>query len=438
MDKEMVEKFEYKGYWFLPNNTENAIAGTLTFMPNEKMELEIIGSIENKDSSIGNFLNKNTLSIIHGITSDSQKVTLFNCYPFGKLNLSCSFAITKYSCQYLIIGKHLNDIQENCFNKIQIHVPLLAEWLYPAAIKTIVEFNNKDKAESISYTISANQKDKIKCKVDIDSQFLLTIKSGIDLNESEDRLNITLSQLSYFEIECISDKTSINNLLTRADLFLQFISLASLSPTGSSSIILYDNDNFQDIGDDEKLINPIKLYRKSRNEKIKKIKIFDFLFTHSDIEKVFSDIMIKWFHIKSDMAPIREHLIKSVQEKGYFDSLDFLIIVQALEGYHRRFIDRKRTKLLERLKELLVKFEDIDKIKKLDIDMDVVVQSRDYYSHFFDKSEKPLLLDGIELYRLSNKLRLLLICCVLNLIGIDNDTINNLFKNSNSRKLQSQ
>ena len=44
-----------------------------------------------------------------------------------------------------------------------------------------------------------------------------------------------------------------------------------------------------------------------------------------------------------------------------------------------------------------------------------------YYSHFMNKSQKPNTLDGIELYKLTGKLRILLICCVLSFIGMDGD-----------------
>ena len=37
------EKLECKGYWWLPSKPENKIAGILTYTPNEKIKLELIG-----------------------------------------------------------------------------------------------------------------------------------------------------------------------------------------------------------------------------------------------------------------------------------------------------------------------------------------------------------------------------------------------------------
>ena len=62
---------------------------------------------------------------------------------------------------------------------------------------------------------------------------------------------------------------------------------------------------------------------------------------------------------------------------------------------------------------LLGEFEDIDLIKKCEIDIDAVVDSRNYYSHFMPMSKKSKVVDGIELYDLTIRLRILLVCCVL-------------------------
>jgi len=48
----MTEKFEYKGYWYLPSDPENAIAGILTYIPNESIILELIGTFENQQSEL--------------------------------------------------------------------------------------------------------------------------------------------------------------------------------------------------------------------------------------------------------------------------------------------------------------------------------------------------------------------------------------------------
>jgi hypothetical protein len=73
---------------------------------------------------------------------------------------------------------------------------------------------------------------------------------------------------------------------------------------------------------------------------------------------------------------------------------------------------------------------------KCKIDKEAVVDSRNYYSHFMPKDKQPKALDGYELYKLTIRLRILLVCCVLSLYGFDNSRINEIMKESHSKVLE--
>ena len=432
----MIEKQEFRGYWFLPGKYDSKVAGILTFIPNEKIKLELIGTFDSDVDPISAFMNKKTEMIVHGISSDSKEITLYNCHPSGSVNFSCPFPMVNYTCQYLLVGKLLVDINECSFDKIQVHYPILNEWLYPGLVETQIEMNNNEWS-NYSYSFSSNEDKKIKCKTKIDDDFDLIIKSSVSIKENDIRTEMQLNQSTYFEIKSIKRKANISELLQKSGLFKQFISLSSLSTNIVTSIILFDNDHCQEISNGDKVIHPIDFYYVDRTPFHSKQKYDrNFLFTYSQVEMIFPQIIYNWYNDSDNIAPIRGHLIESVREKLQYSSLDFLIIVQALEGFHRRYINNKKVGLKKRLSELKIKFDDIAKIKNIDIDLDDTVDSRDYYSHFFNRIEKPHLLDGIELYNLSKKLRLLLVCCVLHLIGVENETINVLLNHSNSDKLK--
>ena len=148
-----------------------------------------------------------------------------------------------------------------------------------------------------------------------------------------------------------------------------------------------------------------------------------------------------------DLAPIRFHLISSLEKKPRYSSVDFLIIIQALEGFCRRFRCRRYRKenglperdysdLIAMMSSLLSEFGDIELITKCEIDKDAVVDSRNYYSHFMPKQRDKKVFDGIELYELTIRLRILLICCTLNLFGFTNERINEILNESGSKVLE--
>lgn len=85
---------------------------------------------------------------------------------------------------------------------------------------------------------------------------------------------------------------------------------------------------------------------------------------------------------------------------------------------------RRQTTLTAIISETLDSLSDISKVSSMDIDIEEVVDSRNYYSHFVDRSKKPKTLDGMELYSLTEKLRIVLLCLILELLGLSHLEIN--------------
>jgi hypothetical protein len=412
----MTKDAEYKGFWFLPNKEENRIPGILYFRANKEIKLELIGGFE---TGIQDFLVPRELDIIHGITNENKNVTLFNCYRSGNWNLSSKYPTTNYNCHYLIIGKHLIHAEENVFDRIQIELTSLYDWYPSARIRNTIKFSKDDRAEGVDLSISDS--DYWEKSVQLDDDFTLKIFGNAKYDGSYNQQEFIMSQDTSLEITGTKSKKSFVELLNKAEIFKQFLSLASLSTVNYIDLTLFDNEDYQQSDRGKKLFNSDSLFFIKELENIPKPKRYQFLFTYNDIEDVFPDIIKKWYALKEEFAPIRNHLIESIKTKKVFTSLDFLITIQALEGYHRRFIDvnnqNKRKILRNRINELINIFDSIRKIHNNPIDLTHIVKSRDYYSHFYKKDKN--VLDGIKLFKLSNQLRTLLICCILRLIGLD-------------------
>lgn len=229
--------------------------------------------------------------------------------------------------------------------------------------------------------------------------------------------------------------SSIKEYLSDIFLYEQFLSFATLEAVACSKIYLYDRDLYQELENGKKIYHPVELiYIQLGNENdATHTEKYNFLFDYHTIEHQYSQIIQKWFTEKEDIAPIRTHLVESIKHKNIFSSIDFLIVVQALEGFCTRF--RKEDSLSNMLQDIIEEFSCIDKIKNDDIIINEVVNSRHYYSHFMERSKKKHILDGQELYDLTHKLRKLLICCVLHFIGFNYPQINEILNKSNSRLL---
>ena len=421
----MIENEEYKGFWFLPNKPENRIPGILYFEANKKIRLELIGGFE---TSIEKIFNNKTIDVIHGITAKNEKISLLICHGYSSVNFPSEFHSSNYTCQYFIKGKHLSSISELTFDIIRVELTSLYEWHPAGIIRNTIEFSEDGNIKETIVSISKN--DSWEETVEIDSEYSLKISGVGNLKSSFDHSEYNFTQNTNLEISHNDSKKSFTEFLNKVEIFKQFLSLATLSPINYTQITFFDNSDFQELKDGDRILTPIFLNFIQEKETPVKREAFRFLFTHADIDVVFSDILKRWYQSKEDLAPIRYHLIASIKPKRIFTSLDFLILVQSLEGYHRRFIQKKimvpkgESELKLRLNELIQIFNSIDRIKNKPINLLHVVNSRNYYSHFFERNEN--VLEGKELYFLTEQLRILLICCVLNLIGLEIPLINKL------------
>ena len=443
---DLDQKLEYKGYWYLPSNPDNKVAGVLMYFPNEKIVLELIGCFEEYTLEI---LKKGEEEdIIYGRTEDGKDITLLNTIRSLKLNTRAEFPIVRYTCDFMVIGTHVNGLDEKRNYWATARIPELTLWCYPDALTTTMLFGKNKSVERINLSFSTafrSRKDIIN-SVKVTENTVIKIKRGVYYNG--DDLAPKINQYSYLEIRK-KEKASIKELLTDIFMFEQFLSFAMLSVVKTSRITLFDRNKYQRIGKTRfyREIHVIHAYKERKNLQPPSSIAFKNLFNYISIKKVYPKILEKWYNEPKELVPIRHHLISSLEKKLFYSSVDFLIVIQAIEGFCRRFRSRKYrnehnlperdySDLFSMMSSLLCEFGDIDLIKKCEIDKDAVVDSRNYYSHFMPNNKDKKILDGIELFNLTVRMRILLICCTLNLYGFTNDQINEMLNKSDSKVLQ--
>jgi hypothetical protein len=145
-------------------------------------------------------------------------------------------------------------------------------------------------------------------------------------------------------------------------------------------------------------------------------------------------ILKSWHEQYERVSPIAGYLIQSLNNSNTFDVPDFLIIAQALDGYHKRFVNKKggkdHQKYEDGIKILISQFDNVDCVKKCNIDPLILKDSRNFYSHLSPDEEKKSAVNGDSLYWLTEKCKVLLTCCILNMIGLTNKEINLCCKDS--------
>jgi hypothetical protein len=437
----MLEKKEYKGYFYTPETPDKKISGILYFYPNEKIRLELIGDCLSGEG-MGFFCKQNDLKAIFGVVKTENSVsnvTLFDCHGYGgksSNNLqNCEICLTNYSCSYLLLGKHLADKEDKVFNKIRVSFPYFNDWYR----ENNIQFDCEDNFTAIFKTTNGQKNPK---KIQLNEKETLIVNgysSYYDINRHEK----CLYEKSYIELEN-TNKSKLFDLLVNIAWFKDFYSFAAMTAMPFSEIYLYDNDDCHvikakylkikgenvKIENEERYPNPITLFfvAEERYEKKDKFSSHHFLFDFQKIENDFGTIMQKWHEKKENSEPIIQQLISSsVTYHRFIKSLDFLIVIQAIEGYYNRF--EKKDNLRDILTYLYDKFNNIQIVTENKPDFSQIIDSRHYYSHILPVGKKKNMCKGFELYGLAEKLKPLLIGCVLTLIGFENKEIDELLQN---------
>jgi hypothetical protein len=420
----MKDKFEIRGYWFLPSNPDNRVAGTLHFIPNEKVYLDLIGSFEDPIEALSPNRSRTT-DVIHGEGNNAEKITLINCYGYGSINFDSSFAMRSYSVDYALNGIHLSAQEENQFDLIQVSLPLLTSWVNHYALSYSIPYD-EDGQRPIGFELGYTTKNAncIEAKIDEETNLELEYSCSPPGTHHEEILEIRQKYL--LNIKTVSS-VSFMVLLEHAYRFKSFLCLASKKEVDYNSITLFSPTKYQQLNDGRKIFLPIRVYFIQQSVKAPKNDFRDFLFYHNDIEIDFTKIILKWYSYDHQMLPIINHMIDSIQEKTVFKSGDYLVIVQALEGFHTRFrkntVNKKKVSLTDRLTSLYDEFSFVPIIKNSKFDMGTIADTRHYYSHFFQKDAKEHIYEAEELFHCTKYLQKLLICCLLKETGFSNDQI---------------
>lgn len=430
----------FKGYWWLPSNPDDKVAGVMTYTPGENIKLELIGEFSyGGGHRLSRMFDDKEEELIYGIESGAKEITLLNCRKRTSYNFSCPFPLTYYYAGLAVYDKHISGLDEVCDYTANIRYPELSHWCFPGLIQTELSFENDELTDTHIHIKRLSEEDEVIAQSVLKDGTELKLKRGGEYNMGEHRLEPHIRQYTTLSLHNPSG-LSIRQILNLSYRFEQFLSFATLRNVRRESICLKDPDISQTFEDGSKYLFPIYLYQpRLIVDNPKEIDSGNFLFDYEDIKEDFPRFVSSWLAGDEDTNPIINHLVDSLTYKKTFGSVDFLVVIQAIEGFWWRFrdqayrkristSDKKSTHLKTIINELLSEFSDVQVVGKLKntLDVNAVVDSRHYYSHFMQRSSKPHTKEGKELYDLTKGLKKILICCVMSLLGVERRALNGI------------
>lgn len=241
---------------------------------------------------------------------------------------------------------------------------------------------------------------------------------------------------------------SLKQFYEKAVDFERFMSLATFREVGFSELALFSKEYYFTIGKEQVHYHPVLVdtvfHQKPCSKKIEK---YRFIFDYEQIKDRYQIAIKQWFKKDEKFGAIRAHFLDSIDYHGPFSYINFLVVIQAVEGYGRRYLKkeiaayrnnlpqgRKSRPLLEILQTIFKHFSDVQKINQK-TDLEAIVQTRNYHSHLLPQKNQKTV-DVLDLYDLTDELRKVLLCCILSYLGLTNREIDDLTRQSHNGLFQ--
>ncbi|WP_088833505.1 ApeA N-terminal domain 1-containing protein [Paenibacillus tyrfis] len=307
----MFETKEYIGVWYLPDEPDKSVVGTLTFSQNEGIKLSLMGEL-------GNYFNKDSseYETIIGIASGNH-ITLKKCL---RTNLKISvpgIKTSEYTASYILEGVHIEDVQDENFKEVRVRFSNINEWI---ALNSIREDYKEEDNTSI---ITCMNPESIKfCQNDYLS---VSVGFGYEIN-GQFYKETTITQSNYFDISLTEDTSfdSITKLLYKIQNLITLL-------IGTASYVTFQEIKYKD--------NWIKVYYKipflPRDHNA--IHPAYMLISFFDIYNINNNFLDQWLSRYELIKPVFDAYYTIYNDKMYLEQ-QMLSLVQGLETYHRRAI----------------------------------------------------------------------------------------------------
>ena len=385
---------------------ERKYIGTLVYHEDEDSTLELYHIPSNFHSK-----QYHQNNVMWGADANGNLFTLFDVEMKDKIN--GDFTSTKFEVGLILVGEHVLSLDDARFNLCIVQFPYLRNWAFHDNLTTQFEGN------TCHHVLSKPSMDDplLKAQVENDVKWLLFDT----FHHNKTLYDLSINQGTDFVIES-AEGIPIRNFLNQIEEFSQFLSIALYCEQNPSEVSFFykvDHKRSELLFLKDKSIEPRK----------------GSLIKYDQLKTKMPSVFETWHECYNRVSPICKYLVDSLRNKKYFEVPDFLIIAQALDGYHKRFVNKKNGgkdhhKYEDGIKILLNQFDDVEYVKKCHIDPVLLKDSRNKYSHLYPDEEESKALEGEDLYLLTEKCKILLTCCILNMMGLSNEEINICCENS--------
>lgn len=401
----MSEKRKILGQWWVPSDPKDCWTGTLILENGKSPRLDV--TIPR--GLFGINIASSPPPVLHGHDDQGRPVTLL--FPgWAGSHGSMAMSRHKFSAGFVILGIHLSQASDLQLHKVSFGVQYFNEWL------GISGFTRPPQNLSESWTINYRQPEQLIFSINPD----LTVKIGTECSYKPERNKQVISENHQITFESVTgfNLAQLKELMVAVRQLLHFALLKPvylLWANGEKAGHGYAHEGHFHSQDIEVWCSinrdPVELEAMPA----------PWLFNFKDVQSRFADFLRDWLKFLENQKEALGCYSATVYHR-LPDSMEFLCLTQALEAYHGTKVGRQT--FAKRIRALTSQFLPnlVGLVTDANAFAEQVRDNRNYYTHH-DPTIKQAgrVVSGVQLYRLSEKLRLIFQMCVLTEMDIPAD-----------------
>lgn len=323
----LKDTFTEEGYWWIQGREDNRVAGTLSFDPENRAVLKLLGLTRELGPAFAAALSggHRPVETIYGVTKNGKPVTLLRAFNVQSSLRMPGIPTETWKSNLLVVGLHISDEEKDeVFSKSYVRFDGIEEWLGHRP------FTRKHDLKNRRVTIVADKPPETHFAEHAD--FKVTTVGSI-YSSNEPATHYTLDHYSQLGIEPPSPK-SLNWHLSRA---VRLQELASLCSGHHLTMLGFELQGPEEkIGDTARPVE-VHFYSALANDDTERRPRHETpLISGPELISFNADAVQSWFDQYEIFNPAIALFFTVTGQKQMFTNIRLLLAIQALEVFHRR------------------------------------------------------------------------------------------------------
>ncbi len=334
----MLEPIEITGNWWLSDDQNNKLYGTLTYSQETGSILELVGVFSSKQTK-----RFQQPKIILGITHKGEHVTLHHChykavtYPVVGVGIGSS----KYRGCYTFVGVHFEKEADILFNQVFGNYTDLDAWV------DIFGFTIERSTEEDQYKTIVEYKKPEAQFVQISDEYEIGISfSSHGPNWAAIQTEVKITQCAYLIAKSKKGDVPFEELFNLLNRFTYLHQIGVQRINYPIDVFGFTGANAENIEGGKKHYPEVKIYFPPIEAYVERRAMLaqEMLFTYKDLDNTHIE---NWFNSFDEYATVI-HLYRSLYYSNrLFIETRFLNMAQALESLHSILFENRNLSKLE-------------------------------------------------------------------------------------------